>query len=76
MTETKHRIEDALEAVRSAQRDGITTGGGTALLRARKSLNLEFENEGQELGSKILIKALEAPFRQLCHNGASLLTFF
>ena len=70
MTETKHRIEDALEAVRSAQRDGITTGGGTALLRARKSLNLEFENEGQELGSKILIKACEAPFRQLCHNGA------
>ena len=70
MTETKHRIEDALEAVKSAQKDGITTGGGTALLRARKGLELEFENDEQELGSKILLKACEAPFRQLCKNGA------
>ena len=68
MIETKHRIEDALEAVRSAQKDGITTGGGTALLRARSGLELEFENEGQELGSKILIKACEEPIRQLCRN--------
>ena len=69
MVETKHRIEDALEAVRSAQKDGITTGGGTALLRARKGLELDFENDEQELGSKILLKACEAPFRQLCLNG-------
>ena len=69
MIETKHRIEDALEAVKSAQKDGITTGGGTALLRARKGLELEFENDDQELGSKILLKACESPFRQLCING-------
>ena len=69
MTEKRHRIEDALEAVRSAQKDGITTGGGTALLRARKGLELEFENDDQELGSKILLKACESPFRQLCING-------
>ena len=31
-------------------------------------LNLEFENEGQELGSKILIRACEEPLRQLCRN--------
>jgi chaperonin GroEL len=68
MIETKHRIEDALEAVRSAQKDGITTGGGTALLRAKEGLTLEFENEGQALGSKILIKACEEPIRQLCRN--------
>ena len=68
MTETKHRVEDALEAVRSAQRDGITTGGGTALLRAREGLTLEFENYDQEIGYKILIKACEAPLRQLCVN--------
>jgi chaperonin GroEL len=68
MTETKHRIEDALEAVRSAQKDGITTGGGTALLRATAGLELEFENREQELGSRILIKACEEPIRQLCRN--------
>ncbi len=68
MTETKHRIEDALEAVRSAQKDGITTGGGTALLRARKGLELEFENADQLTGSKILLKACESPLRQLCKN--------
>lgn len=69
MTETKHRIEDALEAVKSAQREGITTGGGTALLRARRGLELDFENNDQELGSQILMSACEAPLRQLCRNG-------
>ncbi len=69
MTETKHRIEDALEAVRSAQKDGITTGGGTALLKARRGLELDFENSDQRLGSEILIKACESPIRQLCRNG-------
>ena len=68
MIETKHRIEDALEAVRSAQKDGITTGGGTALLRAKNGLALEFENGEQEIGSKLLIKACEEPIRQLCRN--------
>lgn len=68
MTETKHRVEDALEAVRSAQKDGITTGGGTALLRARNGIELEFENHGQELGSQILLRACEAPLRQLSRN--------
>ena len=68
MTETKHRIEDALEAVKSAQKDGITTGGGTALLRAREGLEIEFENHAQEVGYKILHKACESPIRQLCKN--------
>jgi|TARA_R110000824_G_scaffold160957_1_gene335938 chaperonin GroEL len=38
MTEKKHRIEDALEAVRSAQEEGIVPGGGTALLRASQEM--------------------------------------
>jgi chaperonin GroEL (HSP60 family) len=38
MIEKKHRVEDALEAVRSAQDEGIVGGGGTALLRASQSL--------------------------------------
>ena len=37
MTEKKHRVEDALEAVKSAQEEGIVPGGGTALLRAAGS---------------------------------------
>ena len=71
MVETKHRIEDALEAVKSAQKDGIITGGGTALLNAifvTDGDELDFENEDQGLGCKILLKACEAPFRQLCRN--------
>ena len=68
MTETKHRIEDALEAVKSAQRDGITAGGGIALLRARKGLELDFENSDQRLGHEILLKACEEPIRQLSRN--------
>ena len=71
MVETKHRIEDALEAVKSAQKDGIITGGGTALLNSIFVVDgddLEFENEDQEIGCKILLKACEAPFRQLCRN--------
>lgn len=71
MIETKHRIEDALEAVRSAQRDGITTGGGTALLYAICAADvdsIEFENDDQNIGSSILLKACESPLRQLCKN--------
>ena len=70
MTETKHRVEDALEAIRSAQKDGITTGGGTALLSARSGLeeDLTFENADQRLGAEILLRACESPFRQLCRN--------
>ena len=73
MTEAKHRVEDALEAIRSAQKDGITTGGGTALLRARAGLedildDGEFENPDQRLGAEILLRACESPFRQLCRN--------
>jgi len=71
MVETKHRIEDALEAVKSAQKDGITTGGGTALLYALSAIDLsslDFEYEDQEIGASILFKACESPLRQLCKN--------
>ena len=71
MVETKHRIEDALEAVRSAQKDGIITGGGTALLTAifvSDGDELDLENDDQDIGCKILLKACESPFRQLCIN--------
>ena len=68
MMEKKHRIDDALEAVRSAQEEGIVPGGGVALLRATKDLFVETENEEQSLGAKIVIKACEAPIRQMAIN--------
>lgn len=59
MIEKKHRIEDALEAVRAAQMDGIVPGGGVALVRARKSM------KGY---ANIIYQAAEAPLRQMANN--------
>ena len=73
MTEKKHRIEDALEAVKSAQEEGIVAGGGTALLRAAQALNLaELDNSDQAMGITIVREACKAPIRQMALNaGAS-----
>ena len=68
MTEKKHRIDDALEAVRSAQEEGIVLGGGVALLRAVNGLKVKTDNEDQELGVKIIIEAVEEPLRQMAIN--------
>lgn len=71
MIEKKHRVEDALEAVRSAQSEGILPGGGAALLNCR-NFKIDAENEDQELGANIIRSALEAPIRQIAKNsGAS-----
>jgi len=73
MTEKKHRIEDALEAVKSAQEEGIVPGGGTALLRAAQTLTLaELDNSDQAMGIAIVKEACKAPIRQMALNaGAS-----
>lgn len=71
MTEKKHRIEDALEAVRSAQMEGIVPGGGTALLRAAKNLTVNTENRYQDLGVEIVLSAIEAPLRQMALNAGN-----
>ena len=68
MIEKKHRIEDALEAVRSAQLEGVVPGGGVALIRASKDLDAAFENEEQEDGMKIICEAVKAPVRQMAMN--------
>lgn len=69
MIEKKHRIEDALEAVRSAQVQGIHEGGGIALIRAANKVkppkNLP---EAQKVGFDIVVRSLSAPFRQMCNN--------
>jgi chaperonin GroEL len=68
MTEKKHRVEDALEAVRSAQEEGIIGGGGTALLRASKEVEISIEHPDQAIGLEVVKSACEAPFRQMCRN--------
>ena len=69
MVEKKHRIEDALEAVKSAQEEGVVPGGGVALIRAASELkNVSVENEDQQYGVDIVLKAVFAPARQMASN--------
>ncbi len=68
MIEKKHRIDDALEAVRSAQEEGIVAGGGIALLRSSSNLHVETDNEEQSIGAKIILDAIEEPLRQMAKN--------
>ncbi len=73
MIERKHRIEDALEAVRSAQEEGIIPGGGAGLLRASRSIaivshGIEDNTEDQFVGVDIVRKACAAPIRQMAAN--------
>jgi len=69
MIEKKHRIEDALEAVKSAQEEGIVGGGGVALVRASTVLaKTPVENEDQQFGVDIVTEAVTAPLRQMATN--------
>jgi chaperonin GroEL len=69
MIEKKHRVEDALEAVKSAQQEGIVAGGGVALVRAQSALDkTPVENADQQLGVDIVREAITAPLRQMAEN--------
>ncbi len=68
MIEKKHRIEDALEAVRSAQQEGIVPGGGMTLIRVSKAVAPNFVTEEQSTALSIFRRALEAPFRTMATN--------
>ena len=68
MIEKKHRIEDALEAVRAAQEEGIVPGGGTALVRASENLDVDVDNDDQSLGVEIIREAIKEPLRQMAMN--------
>lgn len=68
MIEKRHRIDDALEAVRSAQEEGIVPGGGVALIRVTKDLFVETSSEEQSLGAQVIIRACETPLRQMAIN--------
>ena len=68
MIERKHRIEDALEAVKAAQEEGVVPGGGVALIRAIKDLVVETENEDQKLGVEIVVNSVKEPLKQMALN--------
>jgi len=68
MIEKKHRVEDALEAVSSAQQEGIIPGGSSALLRITKKLDIQAENKEQQLGVEIVKEAVKEPFRKMVLN--------
>jgi len=68
MKEKKARVEDALHATRAAVEEGIVPGGGVALIRCIKAVEvLEIEGE-QQFGIQIVKRALEEPLRQISAN--------
>ena len=67
--ERKDRVDDALNATRAAVQEGIVVGGGVALVQAAKKLEgLTGDNNDQNVGIRIVRKALEAPLRQIAEN--------
>ncbi|MGA8359044.1 MAG: chaperonin GroEL [Xanthobacteraceae bacterium] len=67
--EKKDRVEDALSATRAAVEEGIVPGGGVALLRAKKAVGkLTNSNADVQTGINIVLKAIEAPLRQIAEN--------
>ncbi|MHA6646215.1 chaperonin GroEL [Mesorhizobium sp. A623] len=67
--EKKDRIDDALNATRAAVEEGIVPGGGVALLRARSALaGMTGSTADITAGISIVLKALEAPIRQIVEN--------
>ena len=68
MTERKHRIEDALSAVKSAQEEGVLPGGGIALLRASHGLEVKGDNQDEQFGIQVIIDACQDPIRKIAEN--------
>ncbi|MDZ4075705.1 MAG: chaperonin GroEL [Hylemonella sp.] len=69
MKEKKARVEDALHATRAAVEEGIVAGGGVALLRARQAAGtIKGDNADQDAGIKLVLKAIEAPLREIVYN--------
>ncbi|HIB74741.1 MAG TPA: chaperonin GroEL [Gammaproteobacteria bacterium] len=69
MKEKKARVEDALHSTRAAVEEGVIAGGGVALVRALQKLEgLKGENEDQNVGISIALRAMEIPLRQITSN--------
>ncbi|NBV01080.1 MAG: chaperonin GroEL [Burkholderiaceae bacterium] len=69
MKEKKARVDDALHATRAAVEEGIVPGGGVALVRAKQAiLNLKGDNDDQNAGIGIVLRAMEEPLRVIVSN--------
>lgn len=69
MKEKKARVEDAMHATRAAVEEGVVPGGGVALVRvASKLADMKGDNEDQNVGIKVALRAMEAPLRQIVAN--------
>ncbi|HEY4106441.1 MAG TPA: chaperonin GroEL [Polyangiaceae bacterium] len=68
MKEKKARVEDALHATRAAVEEGIVPGGGVALIRAQSALDGLKLSEEQQVGVRIIRRAIEEPLRQIVAN--------
>lgn len=69
MKELKARMEDALYATRASIDEGVVAGGGSTLLRAAQALTApEDMREDEQAGYRLVLKACEAPLRQIVEN--------
>jgi chaperonin GroEL len=67
--EKKDRVDDAMHATKAAVEEGIVPGGGIALLRAKTAIGkLTHENHDVQAGINIVLRAIEAPIRQIAEN--------
>ena len=76
LKERKLRIEDALNATRAANEEGIVPGGGVALLRVQQELEnkmntTEFDSDDEKIGYRILTAALDIPLRLIASNSGA-----
>ncbi len=70
--ENKDRVDDAMHATKAAVEEGIVPGGGVALLRAKAAIGkLSDENSDIQAGINIVLRALEAPIRQIAENAGA-----
>ena len=76
LKERKLRIEDALNATRAAQEEGIVPGGGVTLVRVQEHLSdnidkIPFATDDEKIGYKILMTALDVPLKQIAFNAGA-----
>ncbi|MBU6383267.1 MAG: chaperonin GroEL [Verrucomicrobia bacterium] len=67
MKKKKQMYEDSLNSTRAALEEGVVPGGGVALFRASRALKMDLPKE-EAIGAQLLLKACEAPFRQIVMN--------
>ena len=76
LKERKLRIEDALNATRAANEEGIVAGGGVALIRVQQELEsklneMEFQTDDEKIGYRILTAALDIPLKAIVSNAGA-----